>query len=450
MRFEGRTLQEALEAAAKGLQCSLLEVEYEIISNAKRGFFGFGRQNAVIEASKPVAKTKFDTAKNAKHSEQNAKNAKHFNKHKPTKPNDNQPKEEEDDCFLKWVEEFANEPLNNDFKLNDPNAAPKTAPKEAAKTLSKETPKETPKTAPKAQPVVEQTAAQPLSKRAQRRLEREKRLKEKVFVLDEFEYFEKESQEESKGQTKKEAVKLSEPKNYSKLNIDTSIFDGFYKESGTGSEAAKNATQQPKQEQETTPNKAQKESKNSCEKPSKEAIRPSSESREMSKPNLNSQKTSNADPKLVESEVKAGVKELLEVCGYDAEVKSVECKEGKVFVVIDGTHAALLIGRDGRRFEAIFTLLQNWFMLKFSLNAQLEIANFYASKKEANQTYIQELVATLKTTPKLRTKFFEDETSLRIVLEALREAYPHKYIAAQNDHNGRCIYIKDFKNKPKQ
>lgn len=42
MRFEGRTLQEALEAAAKGLQCSLLEVEYEIISNAKRGFLASG------------------------------------------------------------------------------------------------------------------------------------------------------------------------------------------------------------------------------------------------------------------------------------------------------------------------------------------------------------------------------------------------------------------------
>lgn len=432
MRFEGRTLQEALEAAAKGLQCSLLEVEYEIISNAKSGFLGFRRQNAVIEASKPVVKTKFDIAKNAKHSEQNAKNAKHFNKHKPTKPNDNQPKEDENDCFLKWVEEFANEPLNSDFKLNEP----KIASKEAAKT------------SPKTKSAVEQNTAQPLSKRAQRRLEREKRLKEKVFVLDEFGYFEKEAQEEAKGQVKKEAVKLSEPKNYSKLSIDTSIFDGFYKESGASSEAGKEVLQQPKPEQ-TKSNKSQ-EDKNSYAKQPKEASCAQKEEGELSKSNLNSQKASNADLKLVESEVKAGVKELLEVCKYDAEVKSVECKEDKVFVVIDGAHAALLIGRDGRRFEAIFTLLQNWFMLKFSLNAQLEIANFYTSKKEANQAYIQELVATLKTTPKLRTKFFEDETSLRIVLEALREAYPHKYIAAQNDHNGRCIYIKDFKNKPKQ
>lgn len=230
---------------------------------------------------------------------------------------------------MKWVEEFANEPLNNDFKLNDPNAAPKTAPKEAAKTLSKETPKETPKTAPKAQPAVEQTAAQPLSKRAQRRLEREKRLKEKVFVLDEFGYFEKESQEESKGQTKKEAVKLSEPKNYSKLNIDTSIFDGFYKESGTGSEAAKNATQQPKQEQETTPNKAQKESKNSCEKPSKEAIRPSSESREMSKPNLNSQKPQTPTQSLLRAKSKRALKSFWRFVDMTLRSKALSAKRAR-------------------------------------------------------------------------------------------------------------------------
>ncbi|TKX30683.1 Jag N-terminal domain-containing protein [Campylobacter estrildidarum] len=62
MRIEAKDLQAALTEASKNLECSVIDLEYEVIQYPKKGFLGFGRKNAIIEAR---AKKKY-YKKNAK------------------------------------------------------------------------------------------------------------------------------------------------------------------------------------------------------------------------------------------------------------------------------------------------------------------------------------------------------------------------------------------------
>ncbi|WP_299547481.1 Jag N-terminal domain-containing protein [uncultured Helicobacter sp.] len=47
-KIEAQTLEEALIAAAKTFECSVVDLEYEIIQNPSKGFFGLGKKQAVI------------------------------------------------------------------------------------------------------------------------------------------------------------------------------------------------------------------------------------------------------------------------------------------------------------------------------------------------------------------------------------------------------------------
>lgn len=50
MRIEAKDLQSALTQASIALECSVIELEYEILQQPKAGFLGIGRKNAIIEA----------------------------------------------------------------------------------------------------------------------------------------------------------------------------------------------------------------------------------------------------------------------------------------------------------------------------------------------------------------------------------------------------------------
>ncbi len=51
MKIEAKDLQNALIEASKNLECSVMDLEYEILQQAKSGFLGFGRKNVIIEVS---------------------------------------------------------------------------------------------------------------------------------------------------------------------------------------------------------------------------------------------------------------------------------------------------------------------------------------------------------------------------------------------------------------
>lgn len=51
MRIEAKDLQGALIEASKMLECSVVDLEYQILQQPKSGFLGIGRKNAVIEVN---------------------------------------------------------------------------------------------------------------------------------------------------------------------------------------------------------------------------------------------------------------------------------------------------------------------------------------------------------------------------------------------------------------
>ena len=60
----GKTVEEALELALKGLDAARDEVEVEVLARAKSGFLGFGSQDARVRATRLGVKgTQVRTAK---------------------------------------------------------------------------------------------------------------------------------------------------------------------------------------------------------------------------------------------------------------------------------------------------------------------------------------------------------------------------------------------------
>ena len=51
-KFVAKTIEEALQNASQYFQCSIIQVEYEVIKNPSNGFFGFMKKEAVIVAAK--------------------------------------------------------------------------------------------------------------------------------------------------------------------------------------------------------------------------------------------------------------------------------------------------------------------------------------------------------------------------------------------------------------
>ncbi|EAJ8122511.1 hypothetical protein BHT71_06230 [Campylobacter jejuni] len=72
MKIEAIDLQSALTEASRSLECSVMDLEYEIIQHPRKGFFGFGRKKAIIEAKakkrilKKNPKKEFTSSKNHK------------------------------------------------------------------------------------------------------------------------------------------------------------------------------------------------------------------------------------------------------------------------------------------------------------------------------------------------------------------------------------------------
>ena len=62
MRIEAKNLEQALMKAARELECSVVDIEYEVVQYHKSGFLGLFQKNAIIEA-KSKKKHKFDNKK---------------------------------------------------------------------------------------------------------------------------------------------------------------------------------------------------------------------------------------------------------------------------------------------------------------------------------------------------------------------------------------------------
>jgi len=146
---------------------------------------------------------------------------------------------------------------------------------------------------------------------------------------------------------------------------------------------------------------------------------------------------------LIENELK----ELFSHGCFDIDVIEVDVRDNTALIFIDGEDAALLIGKEGYRYNALSYMLFSWLHTKYELFIKLEIAEFLTSQQEMIRSYIKPVIERAEKTGRAKTRFL-DGILVQIALEQLREHFPNKYVAVKTSKDGKkFVVINDFNTK---
>ena len=141
------------------------------------------------------------------------------------------------------------------------------------------------------------------------------------------------------------------------------------------------------------------------------------------------------------------LKELLSHSCFDIDVVEVDVRDNTALIFIDGNDAALLIGKEGYRYNALSYMVFNWLHTKYELFIKLEIAEFLTTQQEMIRNYIKPVIENVEKQGKGKTRFL-DGILVQIALEQLRERFPDKYVAVKTGREGKkFVVINEFNNK---
>jgi len=141
------------------------------------------------------------------------------------------------------------------------------------------------------------------------------------------------------------------------------------------------------------------------------------------------------------------LKNLFSYSCFEIDVIEVDVRDNTALIFIDGDDAALLIGKEGYRYNALSYMLFNWLHTKYELFIKLEIAEFLTSQQEMIRSYIKPVIETVEKTGRAKTRFL-DGILVQIALEQLREHFPDKYVAVKTSKDGKkFVIINEFNNK---
>jgi len=147
--------------------------------------------------------------------------------------------------------------------------------------------------------------------------------------------------------------------------------------------------------------------------------------------------------RLIEDELKV----LFSHSCFEIDVVEVDVVDNTALIFIDGDDAALLIGKEGYRYNALSYMLFNWLHTKYELFIKLEIAEFLTSQQEMIRNYIKPVIENVEKNGRGKTRSL-DGILVQIALEQLREAFPNKYVAIKTGKAGnKFVVINDFNNK---
>jgi len=141
------------------------------------------------------------------------------------------------------------------------------------------------------------------------------------------------------------------------------------------------------------------------------------------------------------------LKELLSHSCFDIDVVEVDVHDNTALIFIDGEDAALLIGKEGYRYNALSYMIFNWLHSKYELFIKLEIAEFLTTQQEMIRNYIKPLIESVEKEGKGKTRFL-DGILVQIALEQLREKFPDKYVAVKSTREGKKFVVINEFNSP--
>jgi len=150
------------------------------------------------------------------------------------------------------------------------------------------------------------------------------------------------------------------------------------------------------------------------------------------------------DASMLQQQIEDQLKDLISKSCFDIDIVEVDVIDNTAYIFIDGDDAALLIGKEGYRYNALAYLIYNWLQNKHGLYIKLEIAQFLASQQEMIQNYMEPVIEHVHKEGWGRTRTL-DGVLVQIALEQLREEFPNKYVAIKRNQNGdRYVVVSEF------
>jgi spoIIIJ-associated protein len=143
-------------------------------------------------------------------------------------------------------------------------------------------------------------------------------------------------------------------------------------------------------------------------------------------------------------EIEKKIQTLMKAGCFDIDTVEVDVFNGIAHIFIDGDDAALLIGKEGYRYNALSYMLFNWINAEYDLYIKLEIAEFIQAQEKMIDSYLKPIAEHIKEHGKGKTKPL-DGILVQIALEKLRAMFPNKYIAIKTGKDAKkFIIINDF------
>jgi len=145
-------------------------------------------------------------------------------------------------------------------------------------------------------------------------------------------------------------------------------------------------------------------------------------------------------------EIEKKIINLIKTSCFDIDTIEVDVFNNIAHIFIDGEDAALLIGKEGYRYNALSYMLFNWINAHYGLYIKLEIAEFIQSQEEMIESYLKPIIEHVNINGRGKTKPL-DGILVQIALEQLRAEFPNKYVAIKTSKDNRkFIIINNFNN----
>ena len=145
-------------------------------------------------------------------------------------------------------------------------------------------------------------------------------------------------------------------------------------------------------------------------------------------------------------EIEKKIINLMKTSCFDIDTIEVDVFNNIAHIFIDGEDAALLIGKEGYRYNALSYMLFNWINAHYDLYIKLEIAEFIQSQEEMIVNYLKPIIEHVNENGRGKTKPL-DGILVQIALEQLRAIFPNKYVAIKTaKDNRKFIIINNFNN----
>lgn len=149
-------------------------------------------------------------------------------------------------------------------------------------------------------------------------------------------------------------------------------------------------------------------------------------------------------------EIERKLQKLMKAGCFEIDTVEVDVFNGIAHIFLDGDDAALLIGKEGYRYNALSYMLFNWINAQYNLYIKLEIAEFIQAQEEMIDSYLKPIAEHIKANGRGKTKPL-DGILVQIALEKLRVMFPNKYVAIKTGKDAKkFIIINDFNTRKPQ